>query len=140
MFVGYSKETRGRIFYSPKENKTFVSTNATFLEHDYVNNHKPRSKVVLEEMVSNEVAKSPATTNEKRQEETASSSQNSREPRRSGRVSKQPTRYKHEVQILVSDTNKDDQLTFKGVMNDSDKDKWQDAMNQEMESMYSNSV
>ena len=64
MFVGYSKETRGGIFYSPKENKTFVSTNATFLEYDYVNNHKPRSKVVLEEMVSNEVAKSPATTNE----------------------------------------------------------------------------
>ena len=42
-----------------------LSTNATFLEHDCVNNHKPRSKVVLEEMVSNEVAKSPATTNEK---------------------------------------------------------------------------
>ena len=140
MFVGYSKETRGGIFYSPKENKTFVSTNATFLEHDYVNNHKPRSKVVLEEMVSNEVAKSPATTNEKRQEETASSSQNSRELHRSGRVSKQPTHYEHEVQMLVSDTNKDDPLTFKDAMNDSDKDKWQDAMNQEMESMYSNSV
>ena len=74
MFVGYSKETRGGIFYSPKENKRFVSTNATFLEHDYVNNHKPRSKVVLEEMVSNEVAKSPTITNEKRQEETVSSS------------------------------------------------------------------
>ena len=74
MFVGYSKETRGGIFYSPKENKTFVSTNATFLEHDYVNNHKPRSKIVLEEMVLNEVAKSPTTTNEKWQEETASSS------------------------------------------------------------------
>ena len=65
MFVGYSKETRGGIFYSPKENKTFVSTNATFLEYDYVNNHKPRIKVVLEEMVLNEVAKSPTTTNEK---------------------------------------------------------------------------
>ena len=31
MFVGYSKETRGGNFYSPKENKTFVSTNANFL-------------------------------------------------------------------------------------------------------------
>ena len=91
-------------------------------------------------MVSNEVAKSPATTNEKRQEETASSSQNSRESPCSGRVSKQPIRYEHEVQMLVSDTNKYDPLTFKDAMNDFDKDKWQDAMNQEMESMYSNSV
>ena len=74
------------------------------------------------------------------QEETASSSQNSREPRRSGRVSKQPTCYEHEVQIPVSDTNKGDPLTFKDAMNDSDKDKWQEAMNQEIESMYSNSV
>ena len=88
MFVGYSKETRGGIFYSPKENKTFVSTKSNFLEYDYVNNHKPRSKVVLEEMVSNEVTKSPAITNEKRQEETTSSSQNSRELHCSGRVSK----------------------------------------------------
>ena len=65
MFVGYSKETRGEFFYSPKENKTFVLTNATFLEYDYVNNHKHHSKVVPEEMVSNEVAKSPAITNKK---------------------------------------------------------------------------
>ena len=42
--------------------------------------------------------------------------------------------------MLVSDTNKDDPLTFKYAMNDSDKDKWQEAMNQEMESMYSNSI
>ena len=30
--------------------------------------------------------------------------------------------------------------TYRDAMDDSDKDKWQDAMNQEMESMYSNSV
>ena len=52
MFMGYSKETRGGIFYSPKENKTFVSKNGTFLEYDYINNHKPHSKVVLEEIIS----------------------------------------------------------------------------------------
>ena len=31
-------------------------------------------------------------------------------------------------------------MTYRDAMDDSDKDKWQDAMNQEMESMYSNSV
>ena len=51
LFVGYPKGTRGGIFYSPKEKKVFVSTHATFLENDYMNNFKPRSKVVLEEML-----------------------------------------------------------------------------------------
>ena len=31
-------------------------------------------------------------------------------------------------------------MTYADAMNDSDKEKWQEAMNQEMESMYSNSV
>ena len=53
-----------------------------------------------------------------------------------------PSRYEHEeeVQFLVSVTNQDDPLTYRDAMDDSDKDKWQDAMNQEMESMYSNFV
>ena len=45
-----------------------------------------------------------------------------------------------EAQFLVSVTNQDDPLTYRDAMDDSDKDKWQDAMNQEMESMYSNSI
>ena len=53
-----------------------------------------------------------------------------------------PSRYGHEgeVQFLVSVTNNDDPLTYRDAMDDSNKDKWQDAMNQEMEFMYSNSV
>ena len=51
MFVGYPKGTRGGIFYSHLENKVFTSTTATFSKNDYVQNFKPRSKVVLEEMV-----------------------------------------------------------------------------------------
>ena len=52
-----------------------------------------------------------------------------------------PTRYEQgEVQFLVSVTNQDDPLIYRDAMDDFDKDKWQDAMNQEMESMYSNSV
>ena len=41
MFIGY-----------PKEKKVIVSTHATFLEEDYMNNFKPKSKVVLEEIDS----------------------------------------------------------------------------------------
>ena len=52
MFIGYLKGMRGEIFYNPKEKKVIVSTYTTFLEDDYMNNFKPRSKVVLEELNS----------------------------------------------------------------------------------------
>ena len=45
LLVGYPKETRGYLFYSHKDNKVFVSTNAKFLENDYMNNFTPRSRV-----------------------------------------------------------------------------------------------
>ncbi|KAA0063766.1 gag/pol protein [Cucumis melo var. makuwa] len=48
-FVGYPKETRGGLFFDPQENRVFVSTNATFLEEDHMRDHKPRSKLVLNE-------------------------------------------------------------------------------------------
>ena len=50
MFLGYSKETKGYLFYNHKDNKVFVSTHAKFLEDDYVNNFNPRSQVVLAEL------------------------------------------------------------------------------------------
>ena len=46
LFVGYPKETRGGFFYSPQDNQVFVSTNATFLEEDYMREFKPRSKIL----------------------------------------------------------------------------------------------
>ena len=55
MIVGYSKRTRGGLFYSPQEKKGFVSTNATFLEIDYMTNYKSRSKVVLKELLSDQI-------------------------------------------------------------------------------------
>ena len=52
MFIGYPKGTRDGIFYNLKENKVIISTHPTFLEDDYMNNFKPRSKVVLEKLDS----------------------------------------------------------------------------------------
>ena len=142
MFVGYPKGTRGGLFYSPSDKKVFVSINATFLEDAYMTNFKPRSKVVLEELRSDQIRKSPSTTDERQSQETTIPIQNILVPRRSGRVVRLPSRYGHEgeVQFLVSVTNQDDPLTYRDVMDDSDKDKWQDVMNQEIESMYSNSI
>ena len=49
-FVGYQKGTVGGLFYSHKDNKVFVSTNAKFLENDYMNDFTLKSRVVLAEM------------------------------------------------------------------------------------------
>ena len=107
MFLGYPKGTRGGLFYSPSDKKIFVSTNVTFLEDDYMTNFKPRSKVVLEELRSDQIKKSLSTIDERQSQETTIPIQNILVPRRSGRVVRLPSRYGHEgeVQFLVSVTN-----------------------------------
>ena len=50
LFVGYPKGTKGYMFYDPHDQKVFVSTNARFLEEDYMIDNKPKSKLILEEM------------------------------------------------------------------------------------------
>ena len=72
------------------------------------------------------------------EEQTTIPNQNIPEPRRSGRTIRLPRRY--ETNVIVFDTNDDDPASFKEAVISSDKDKWQEAMNQEMESMDSNSV
>ena len=49
-FVGYRKGTVRGLFYSHKDNKVFISTNAKFLENDDMNDFTPKSRVVLAEM------------------------------------------------------------------------------------------
>ncbi|WP_375651326.1 hypothetical protein, partial [Bartonella sp. OT172YNZD] len=51
LFVGYPKGTRAYYFYSPQERKVFVSANATFLEEEYIRDHKSRSEIVLKELL-----------------------------------------------------------------------------------------
>ncbi|OVA14371.1 Protein kinase domain [Macleaya cordata] len=50
VFIGYLKGTRAYLFYNPREQKVFISANAIFLEEDHISNHKPQSKLKLEEM------------------------------------------------------------------------------------------
>ena len=141
LFVGYPKGTRGGLFYSPKDKKVFVSTNATFLENDYMTNFKPRSKVILEEMLHGPLPPRPTTVVDHRIEETTVPDQVTMVPRRSGREIRLPSHYRKEIEAnVVTDTNEDDPLTYRDAIIDCDKEQWQEAMNQEMKSMYSNSV
>ena len=54
MFIGYPKGMKGGIFYSTKDKKVLISTHAIFLEDNYIKNYKPKSKVILEELASNQ--------------------------------------------------------------------------------------
>ena len=125
MFVGYPKGTRGGLFYSPSYKKLFISTNATFLEDDYMTNFKPRSKVVLEELRYDQIRKSPSTTDERQSQETTIPIQNILVPRPNGRVVRLLSHYRDEgeIQFLDSVTNQDDPLTYRDAMDDSHKDK-----------------
>ena len=147
LFVGYPKETRGGFFYSPDDNKVFVSTNATFLEGDYMREFKPRSKMLLEELLTGSTSTPSSTKVDKYIAPSTSDSQmlpsqNDLPPRHSGRVVRQPDRYLGigELQVVASSDGIDDPLTYSSAMDDSDKEEWLKAMNLEMESMYSNSV
>ena len=44
LLMGYPKGTKGYMFYDSQEQMVLVSTNARFLEEDYIINNKPRSK------------------------------------------------------------------------------------------------
>ena len=134
LFVGYPKGTRGGLFYSPQDKKVFVSTNATFLENDYMANFKPRSKIVLEELQSDQIRPRPVIVTGQRNEETTDPLQDVVAPRRSGRVSRQPIRYTgaDEANVVVIDTSDDDPLSYKHAMDDPNKEKWLTAMDQEM--------
>ena len=100
------------MFYSPQDKKVFVSTNATFLENDYLANFKPRSRVVLEELQSDLIKPRPVTVTGECNKETTNPIQDISAPRRSGRVSKQPIRYTEagETNVVVTDTSDDDPL------------------------------
>ena len=153
LFIGYPKGTRGGIFYNPRDKKVFVSTHATFLEYEYINDFRPRSKVLLEDVLENEsqddmtrvvnkdtdsmttrVVDIDTETNDT----TNFSGQKVIVPRRSGRIKRPPECY--EANIVVPDINDEDPSTYKDAMMDTDEEKWHEAMNQEIESIYFNSV
>ena len=130
-----------------------MSTHATFLEHEYINDFRPRSKALLEDVLENRSRDDttrvvdndtdPMTTrvvdiNNETKNITDFSSQKVIMPRRSGRIKRPADRY--EANIVVPDTNDEDPSSYEKAMMDSEKEKWHETINQEMESMYSNSV
>ncbi|KAH7569485.1 hypothetical protein JRO89_XS06G0170700 [Xanthoceras sorbifolium] len=118
LVVEYSKETRGGHFYSFEDNKVYVSTNAMFLEDNYISDHKPQSKIVLNELEPGKTSTlSIRVVDPQTSESQMIPDLDTLPPRRSRRVVIQPERYL-----------------------DLDKEKWLKAMILNMESMFSNLV
>ncbi|KAH9671725.1 hypothetical protein KPL70_017462 [Citrus sinensis] len=150
MFVGYPKGTRGGLFYSPQDRKVIVSTHFTSLEEDYMNNFKPKSKVILEELSDDQVdaqLSMPVTEQEEQQQPDDQHRINPEqpsllEPRRSGRVTRLPARYMllGETYTAILDEHVQDPTSYNEALIDRDVEFWKKAMNQEMDSMYSNKV
>ena len=139
MFMGYPKGTRGGLFYSTQDNKLFVSTNVVFLEHNYMKIFKPISKIVLEDLLADEISPIPKVVVERERKETNDQDQSLPLPRRSGREIRFPISYR-EAQVVITNGSNDDPLSYKMAMDDVYQEKWKKSMKLEMESMYSNSV
>ncbi|XP_073128834.1 uncharacterized protein [Henckelia pumila] len=125
IFVVYPKGTRGGLFYSATKNKVFVSTNATFLEHNYMKDFKPRSKVVPEELLADEISLIPTRVVEQQIVETNTQVPTPPPPpRRIEREIRLPICYREEgeAQVAVTDGGDDDPLTYKMAMLDVDQE------------------
>ena len=70
----------------------FVSTNAIFLEDDYIMNYKPKGMIDLRE-IGRDPSNPPAVENNVRQENPISSPISATVPHHSGRIVSQPDRY-----------------------------------------------
>ena len=147
MFLGYSKETNGYLFYNHKDNKVFVSTKANFLEDDYMNNFNFRSKVVLaktDEPVIGQLideTKDDVVVLDTPQDITHEMT-STQEPRYSGRIVRPPIRFigLGETYEAILEEAESDPYTYEEAMNDINAHHWVKAMKFELDSMYSNQV
>ena len=111
-----------------------VSTNARFLEHDYMLDNKPRSKVILDELraetgESNEVL-IPVT---QVSPPLVTSTQEIRVPRHSGRVVTQPEHFIGQGE--VQEDPEIDSSNYNEAVQDKNVTLWQSAIKTEMKSM-----
>ena len=125
----------------------FVSTNAKFLEDDYVNNFNPRSKVVLAE-IDEPVIERPMdetrddvvvldTPQDSTHEITCT-----QVPHRSGRIGWPPVKFigLGETYEAISEKAESNPYNYEETMKDINAHHWVKAMKSKLDSMYSNQV
>ena len=137
IFVGYPKDSFGYYFYSPSEQKVFVSRHAVFLEKEFILEEDSGSNFELEEIQDNE----DEMEQELEPQVVETDAPSTQVLRRSGRIRNAPERYgylmEHDEMLIIEN---DEPTSYQEVLSSIDKQKWLDAMNSEMDSMYDNQV
>src|SRR5262249_6285962 len=138
-FIGYLKETFGYQFYHPMEHKVLVARKAIFLEREYILQENSESQIELDEV------QEPATDSVSVDETTSVEpiQPASQDLRRSGRVPREPERYVGHVSEEPSRAHiidGDDPQAYQEATSGSDSDLWKEAMDSEIQSMYTNQV
>ncbi|GJV75156.1 zinc finger, CCHC-type containing protein [Tanacetum coccineum] len=113
IFIGYPKETMGYSFYNPSENKIFVARNAEFFESNLLDQE---AKINEPQSDINPIRRSTRT----------------RCP--TDRLCLYIDAEEHELGDL------DEPANYKAALKDPESEKWQAAMNVEMQSMKDNDV
>ena len=147
LLVGYPKETRGYLFYRCNDNKVFVSTNAKFLENDYMNDYTPKSRVVLAEMNEPIIEQSMDETRNdvvvsNTPQDITQEMTSTQEPYCSVRIIRPPVRFigLGETYEAISEEAESDPCIYEEAMKDIDAHHWVKAMKFELDSVYSNQV
>ena len=112
-FIGYPKGTYGWYFYDPREQKVFISANDIFLEDDYIMNHKPKGRIVLEEVMG-EPSDSPTVNSNTGQENAITLLSSAPVPHRSGSIIREPDRFMllEEAFEAVSENSESDPTNY----------------------------
>ena len=144
IFVGYPKDCLGYYFYIPSENKIFIARRAEFLESKFLNDEASGRQVDLEE--DQEPQPDATQVGTSTQQEVVEDEQavvhepiETQGVRRSDRVRQVPERYRSltdECFLMSSD----EPINYWAAVSNSESDKWVEAMNAEMQSMYENQV
>ena len=141
IFVGYPRDSMGYYFYDPTEQKVFVARKGEFMETKFLKEETSCRTVELEE--DQEPQPDTRLVDTSTQQEVVENDQmvdqHTQNVRRSGRISKPTERYGFFMDgCYVVDS--DEPTTYRDAMSNPDCDKWLEAMNVEMQSMYDNQV
>jgi hypothetical protein len=144
-FVGYPKDSLGYYFYNPTENKVFVSRHATFLEKEFLLKEASGSSIDLEEIQEPQITTEVGTSTQQMvvepEQVVVQVTDETQDVRRSSRPRQEPERYGFLVtndEVFLVDSS--EPAYYQDATSDPESDKWLEAMNTEMQSMYENQV
>ena len=148
VFIEYPKKTVGYTFYQRYEGKIFVAKNGSFLEKEFLLKEVSGRKVELDEVLPLEpesgeaqeiVPEVSAPTREEVNDDDHETSNQVTKLRRSTRTRSAPEWYGNPVlEIMLLDNG--EPSNYEEAMAGPDSDKWLEAMESEIGSMYENKV